>query len=247
MSSNYEDFYLGDMNFLDSIQREKYSFCQPLDSLFSFDNIFLNSNPCQQYYLNHFESEEEKIKLNTTEEQSFHFFQTSESLKEKKKEEEKIKQIQKNKENLISNNSKKIEKKIKILPTYKKNKNIARYIIKTILNFIKNENFKIKIKCFDLMTDERYEKFLNYFISKYNCFGCIKIIREHWLQNSINEEENIRNKHFLQFCNFFLKFKYPIYVLSEGRMNDENKKLYLKYAKFLLKKLKKPESYYKNS
>ena len=143
----------------------------------------------------------------------------------------------------------KLKRRIKKqLPVYKKKKNLARYIIRTVLIFIKSRVFEKMILKMELMNGTRYAKFFEYFSNNRNKFGSIGGIREHWVHNSKNkDEDNIRNEHFLRFCKYYLEYEYPKYLLIEGKMNNENKKEYLKYSRFLLKKCENPHTFYRNS
>ena len=153
-------------------------------------------------------------------------------------------EIEVKKVNKIQN--KKIYKK-KIVLECEKKKNLARYIIKNCILSITSGNYKEVIENLPSMNDKIYEEFIEYFKINIEKIKNIPSIRNHCTQNSSDENENLRNFQFVEFCKYYLKYQYPKYVLINGKIKSENKKLYLNYANFLRMKIQDPQNFYSNT
>ena len=241
--SLFKDSLNNQENFLKENNDEIQSF-QTQNEFSNNSNYNFNkfeSKIINEYFIDEFEEIEENKK--GEEEQN----ETNNDVKDKNKNEnvegnlyEILERI--NKKDKIRN--KKIHKK-KHVKEYEKKKNLPRYIIRNCVMSIISGKYEQIIRELPSMNDKLYEDFICYFKKNVEFIKDISSIRKNCIQNSLDEKENLRNFHFVEFCKFYLKEKYPKYVLSIGKMEDKQK--FLKYANFLIIKIQNPQEFYCNS
>ena len=157
-------------------------------------------------------------------------------------------EIKKRQEYLLKKkNAKKFSKKTlekTVIKGYERQKNLTRYIIRWVIANIEKKKYSELLSSICQENNYSKEDFTKYFVHKIKKFTNIKIIRNHWILDDLNNKN--RNLCFVKFCKILIEKEYPKYAHFHGKMDQINKFIYLEHSRKLLHNIQNPKSFLNN-